>query len=291
MKVINYFKNRKPITKVLIAIATVLIVYFLFSYLSRFFYKIFFIIVIISIVIVIISIVSLPLYFFPRWVLRKIKQKKYGALLCIFSCISCFILADYIWENEIFGIGYKEPVFIFGESRKYMRYDEAPVHTYSYYILIENTPKDTTELKRLMIYHYLDITSAVCSLQANSDLKGIYCTFLKSTPSTRKRFSLSEDEIRKHSGTYLHGGGRNSFGWHNESTYVGSMYVRRCDENNTKFNAYLNLHVGTPHYLFKEGRINESEYVLLEECKLRFSNRFIRNIELTKYFINISAIR
>ena len=68
------------------------------------------------------------------------------------------------------------------------------------------------------------------------------------------------------------------------------MYVRRCDEDNTKFNAYLNLHVGTPSYLFKKGHKNQSEYLLLEECELR-RNRQIRNNELIKYFNNIFAIR
>ena len=174
----------------------------------------------------------------------------------------------------------KEPVFTLAESSFRQSY-------HGHYILVENMPKDRMELKRLMIHHFLHLTSTIDSLQTSPDLTGVYCTFLKSTSSTRKRFSFQSTEERYGRDTYFGAGERNSFGWYNNRTLIGKMSVTRCEKHETTLNAVMSINLGTNNDDFREGKINNERIILFDECETDW-NKYLKakkNEELEKYFI------
>jgi hypothetical protein len=180
----------------------------------------------------------------------------------------------------------KEPVFTFVESNKQVdvHSDKWSKYSYSDFILVENVPKCKTKLKQLMIHHFLDLTSAIDSLQTNSNLNGVYCTFLKSTSRTKKRFTLTDEEKKIASGTYLYKGGRNSLSWCNNGTYVGSIFISRCEKDETKYYARMNISLGASNDNdFRTGNIKEDKYILLDECNSDWYETN-KNDELVKYF-------
>jgi len=181
----------------------------------------------------------------------------------------------------------KEPVFTLVETNKQVDTDSYQWSKYSYknYILIENMPNDTMELKRLMIYHFLHSTSAIDSLQKNSNLNGVYCSFLKSTLGTRKRFFSLTDKEKQRAGSYTSPHGRNSLGWYNNKTYIGNVFVWRCKEDNTKLTAIIWINLGTDCD-YRERLPDVEEDILLNECESDWYEKN-KNDELVKYYIKL----
>ena len=180
-----------------------------------------------------------------------------------------------ILPSVLFACQKKEPIFTLVESS----------YAKGAYILVENMPKDRMELKQLMIHHFLHLTSAIDSLQTYPDVTGVYCTFLKSTCSTRKRFGPIKEERGRD--TYLGAGERNSFGWYNNRTLIGDIYVKRCEEYGTELRAVMSINLGTNNDDFRGGKMNEEIIILFDECETDW-NKYLKatkNEELEKYFI------
>lgn len=187
--------------------------------------------------------------------------------------------------------GNKETVFTLVQSRRNMySHSEGFKYKYTNYILIENTPNDKEELKRLMIHHFLDLTSAIDTLQACPDLEFSSCMFLKSTSSTKGRFSLRrEDENGKD--TYVFPGERNSFGWYNNKTYVGYIYISRCKKDKKKLIVSMDVNLGTAGYnQFIANGPDEETHILLNECDLEWYEPNKDN-ELVNYFMELKNHR
>ena len=170
--------------------------------------------------------------------------------------------------------GNKEAVFTLVEHEKKKNFHSGKYY-YSCYILIENIPDDKMELKRLMIHNFLHLTSAMDSMQTYSDLNYASCMFLKSTSKTRERFSITEEE-RRNGETYTSPGGRNSYNWYNNKTYIGSIHIKRC-ENSMKLESTIYTNLGTTddlRFREREGPEDEDKDILLNECE---PDWYIRN--------------
>ncbi|NDV65017.1 hypothetical protein D0T60_07155 [Bacteroides sp. 224] len=177
----------------------------------------------------------------------------------------------------LFSCQKKEPIFTLVDSKEKIHSDS---RGFNNYILIENVPKDKMELKQLMIHHFLSLTPRIDTLHTYTT-----CMFLKSTRATRKRFSITDDEIVSREDTYMIPRGRNSYSWYNNKTYVGYIFIGRCSKMNLKAEMYLNL--GTQSSIgFKERGADEEIDVLLNECDPIW---YIQNEEneLVRYFNNL----
>jgi hypothetical protein len=192
--------------------------------------------------------------------------------------------------SSFFACQKKEPVFTLVERNKGVDVHSENWSKYSYndFILVEDVPSGETELKRLMTYYFFDLTSAIDSLQSNSNINRILCTFLKSTPSTRKRFSLTEEEKRGRS-SYVSAGARNSLSWYNNRTYIGKIYISRCKEDETKLDATMYISLGASKDSdFRTGNNKEDKYILLDECNSDWYEANKDN-ELVKYFLELKT--
>jgi len=146
---------------------------------------------------------------------------------------------------------------------------------YDYFILAENIPKDKMELKRLMIQSFLEMTSAMDSMRTSSDLYIVSCMFLKPTLKTKQRFRI---EARPGHGSaewgesYTSPCGRNADDWYNNETYIGTVHIRRCEENTKKLVSTIRINLGTTDgYRWSEccgpdGKGEEID-ILLSECE------------------------
>lgn len=165
----------------------------------------------------------------------------------------------------LFACREKEVVFTLVESKRIKRsyYPYYPKDFYYYdehYILIENAPKDKMELKRLMIYCFSHLTSATDTIRTNLKVKLSYCTFLKFTSATKKRFSLTDEE-KSRKDTYVGAGERNSHCWFNTETVLGEIAVKRCDGLENKINVSLSMFTGADVKKIKEKQSYAKIYI------------------------------
>jgi len=192
-------------------------------------------------------------------------------LLCLFSVCQN---PETVYDKN------KETVFTFanGGRETYMYGDEGNHYNYYEYIIIDNAPKSKPGnkdlLKRLMILHYLQLTSSADSLSVYSDLDAAGCVFLRSTRSTREYYI--EGKIHYYSKTQAV----------DHETYVGIIRMDRCEYDNTKRMVTISVHLGTESIEFKERGPNLETDTLLNECS---SSWYVRNKdnELVKYFMEL----
>jgi hypothetical protein len=177
---------------------------------------------------------------------------------------------------SLFACQEKEPVFTLVENEKsYYKGNRCVLYNY---FLVENTPKDTMELKRLMIYHFSELVPAIEMLQEHSDTDYVRGTFFKSTRATRKRFSYTEENRRGE--TYMYPGLRNSFGWYNDRTLIGSLLVERCEKDAMKLIVEIRVNVGATS---EDEFPNLKIITLLNECDTIWYEAN-KNNDLVKYF-------
>jgi len=178
-------------------------------------------------------------------------------------------------------------------------------YDYSYFILIENIPKDKIKLKRLMISHFLEITAAMDSMQTSLNLNFVSCKFFKSTYATRERFKerwgvtsfvsangwIPYNNTRRRGETYTSPYGRNARNWSNNETYIGDIYIGRCKTNKTKLESGIEVNLGTgndDNFIQCNGPCPEDAEIdiLLYECEesdhRTYSKDFIQRV--TKYY-------
>jgi len=154
------------------------------------------------------------------------------------------------------------------------------VTTYKQYfsinILVEHTPKNKITLQRLMIYHFLRMTSGVDTIQTHSELKSAICTFIKSTPITRRYFTAPPK--------YSYGDAY-ADGIITDKTYIGGIAVDRCKDDHTKLMVEIYVSLEN-NYEYKVRSPKQERHILLNECEPDWyeSNK---NNELVKYYMEL----
>jgi len=139
-------------------------------------------------------------------------------------------------------------------NRKYNEY-------LSISILVESVPKDKMKLQRLMIHHFLRMTSGVDTIQAQPKLELAVCTFIKSTPITRSYFT-DRIEYAKHRGHLYNNAYADEIATF--KTYIGTVSVMRCEEDAAKLKVRIRVSTGkpleyNPRYAYEEKHILQND--------------------------------